>query len=385
MRLKGIRWFFAFVVFVICCAMPVLLGSALIPGERLPSKLPSGRSPRDDRGFRTFDSCEFPKLKSDSPKGAQGTTISFRNDNHTYVYPQLPVSELPKVAMVTVAFGSSANQYRAEISALNCYAALHGYPFYVEHVQLQPDRYFSFTKTRTVMKYMPHYQWIFYIDNDAVIVNRTKRLEEYLDDNYDLIIQKRDSNHEVHAAVFFVRNSDYGWFFMRKWIGLSDNGQAPFGMGDNAALVIMTMLEVKPTGYENCLEIMYAANATLPPRIRRQTYNSHLMKCFHNSMKSLKDRPNVEHMKILQPLEGYLRSFQTEWKPASYYSKLFPEVDFVLHGKHLAVDLLTPADIYCEYVPDGITRPELFHTLDSASEAAKKMGYYYPPKPYIKK
>jgi len=274
-------------------ALLLLLPLAFDPAEKISNRLPDASdstvtekhfTEKNFAGvapYSNHEGCPNSKI----PPGAAPAFPKLIKEDHTYEYP--PKKKLPRLAVVTVAFGTSANNYRGELSAIACYCALHGLPFYVEHVQLQPDRYFSFSKTRAVMKYLPHFEWILYIDNDCVIVNRTRSLEEFIDDNYDLVLQKRDSNHEVHAAVFFVKNSPYGWYFMRKWIALSDNGEAPFNMGDNAALVVLSLLELKPEGHERCLQIIADSKTETDSRVRRKNYNSEFLDCYASLMRNV--------------------------------------------------------------------------------------------------
>mmetsp|Transcript_22397 Transcript_22397/g.37011 ORF Transcript_22397/g.37011 Transcript_22397/m.37011 type:complete len:400 (-) Transcript_22397:237-1436(-) len=297
----------------------------------------------------------------------------FRKNEHSYVFPRRS-DPLPKIAIVTFAFGASTQKNKYEMSALQCYAAIHGYPMYIEHFQLQTDRAFIFTKLRTILKYLPHFQWILYVDSDVVIANRSRRIEEFLDSNYDFIFQERDSNWEWFTNAFFVKNTDYALSFVNQWLSMSDDNKAPFGMGDQASLVSLLLRDFQPPGYKDCLAIEQKTNGTTPERHRREVYNAEMIPCFYRVTR-MKD---FEHFKVLEPLQGFLRSFEITWQPASYYRKLFPEVEFLLHGKYAISEIMTVADVYCEAVdaPEQ-ARPELWHTKESAAEAAEQMGLKY--------
>jgi hypothetical protein len=134
------------------------------------------------------------------------------NNTHGSYYPlekrpPLPTTG-PRNAIVVGISADWVGEFAAGLSALGCYAALQGYALHIELFNLQPDRgLFYYTRTRAVAKYLPLYDWVLHLGSDVVVANRTKRLEEYIDDRFDLILNDRE-NGEVHADGYLIKNSE---------------------------------------------------------------------------------------------------------------------------------------------------------------------------------
>jgi hypothetical protein len=58
---------------------------------------------------------------------------------------------------------------------------------------------------REYLKANPDVEWVWWLDTDTLITNYTKKIEEFLDNDYHFIITT--DNNGINAGSFFVRNS----------------------------------------------------------------------------------------------------------------------------------------------------------------------------------
>lgn len=111
------------------------------------------------------------------------------------------------------------------------YAKYHGYDFYCQTEDFSPDRAIGWAKIDILNRKLPDYDWLLYVECDAMIMNPTIRLENLIDDNYDVIISNseyRDNYQGVNTGVMLVKSSDWSigffeylskksHFFNRDW------------------------------------------------------------------------------------------------------------------------------------------------------------------------
>jgi len=67
------------------------------------------------------------------------------------------------------------------------------------------DREPHWYKIKALRQHLPHYDWIFYTDTDAIIMNQAVRLEKFLDDDHDFVISY-DVN-GLNVGNLFVRHT----------------------------------------------------------------------------------------------------------------------------------------------------------------------------------
>jgi ubiquinone/menaquinone biosynthesis C-methylase UbiE len=61
-------------------------------------------------------------------------------------------------------------------------------------------------------------EYVLFMDIDAVISNFDKDIEEYIDENYDLIFTEDMSTHSiVNAGVFIIKNTEWSKNFLKTW------------------------------------------------------------------------------------------------------------------------------------------------------------------------
>jgi len=285
------------------------------------------------------------KMWSDGTLTKFAAEARYTREDHSYYYPTPAVKKpndieayhaLPRLAIVVAIDPHSLLFYKTEISAWACYCALHGYHFIEEHIHLLKGRHFFHNRQRVIQKYLPHYQWVVFIDGDSWVVNRTKRFEEILDDRYDLLLSMRE-NHEIFCGAIIIRNSPYGRSFLDNWLKWSDNGQARMNF-DNGDLIYHVIHEMKPPGWEKCKDIYH--NGT-----QKDLY-AHFYMCAYDAYYKTGVYKTWQHIRLSPVLSNtsWFRTFE-EWEHP-FHKRAFPEVDFVLHGKTLH-KYIPEEDVYC--------------------------------------
>lgn len=120
-----------------------------------------------------------------------------------------------KICIVT-----NYNKYYKEISELTLpnfvkYSNKHSLDFYKSEQQFVDDKYIYWNKLLLIQKFLPLYDWVFYIDIDCLIVNSDKKVEDLIDNQYSIIIGEnynpddwyKDSKTNLEMGTIFFKNS----------------------------------------------------------------------------------------------------------------------------------------------------------------------------------
>jgi hypothetical protein len=110
------------------------------------------------------------------------------------------------------------------------YAKKHGYDIFLYTESLDMTRKPHWSKIIALQKHLQDYDWLFWTDADALIMNNEIRLESLIDDNFDIIITK-DCYNCVNTGNFFIKNSVWSAEFLKRMYqpvylnhpGLNDN------------------------------------------------------------------------------------------------------------------------------------------------------------------
>ncbi|KAI7887193.1 hypothetical protein K492DRAFT_228361 [Lichtheimia hyalospora FSU 10163] len=148
----------------------------------------------------------------------------------------------PSIALMTSSFIYDDNcmEPSATMAAMNKrkFALRHGHSFVARSAEFaqQRGRKTVWGKVDAVEKVLPKYDWIFWMDMDAVIMNQEHSLFELLDElrtrypggaeafdtNVDLIAAKPRGDPMLNAGVFFLRNSPWSMQFLRDVQGVTE-------------------------------------------------------------------------------------------------------------------------------------------------------------------
>jgi predicted O-methyltransferase YrrM len=111
------------------------------------------------------------------------------------------------IAMVSLVVGSDYNKaVQKGVENKKLYCKKHGYDFICIEKSLDISRPIPWSKVLLLRKILKNanYKWVFWSDADSLIMNLGVKLEDFLDDDYNLIIAK-DFN-GINTGQFFLKN-----------------------------------------------------------------------------------------------------------------------------------------------------------------------------------
>jgi hypothetical protein len=123
----------------------------------------------------------------------------------------------------------SYGRFSEEINRRYCQE--HGYEYYVEKDdekirKIIEDRAFTWAKPKILLEAMEKHDvdYILFLDIDAIVSNNQIKIEEFIDENYEMVVTEDYSSHSVmNAGVILVKNSDWSKQFMKDWWDCGEN------------------------------------------------------------------------------------------------------------------------------------------------------------------
>lgn len=109
-----------------------------------------------------------------------------------------------KICIATL-FNKGYNKI-AEITTPNMseYARKHGYDF-LSSMKKYDDRPTAWQKIPLIYDLLGIYDWVVWLDTDCLIVDFSYKLEDFIDENYSLIL---GYSHQIETGVFFMKNTE---------------------------------------------------------------------------------------------------------------------------------------------------------------------------------
>jgi hypothetical protein len=126
---------------------------------------------------------------------------------------------------------------KASLADKEEYCRQHGYDFYAIS-DAPPDRpvpWFKIPGALTLLS--KKYDWLILVDVDAVIVDHSVKLEEFLDPRYDAILGLDENG--INTGVFFLRNSVWSRLFLAEAWTLTEEPMSRIWW-EQAAIMRMT-------------------------------------------------------------------------------------------------------------------------------------------------
>ena len=146
---------------------------------------------------------------------------------------------VPK-ALVPHIITSYTSEYPG-LATLRCYASRHGYPLLEEtDAPCGGATNVYFRKVCLVRNYLrstPPGTWVLFTDADVAVLNPHKRLEDFIDDHFDMIVYERFHNNEIMSGVYLVRHTQWALRLMQQWLDLRHRNIANWDNGAFNALL----------------------------------------------------------------------------------------------------------------------------------------------------
>lgn len=101
------------------------------------------------------------------------------------------------------------------------YCDINSYDFIIKDSNFTPGRTIGWTKFEIFLENLNKYDWIFYLEADSMIMNETIRLENLVDNNYNIIISQT-SDGGLSCGPMFIKSSDWSKEFCKKMLSKTE-------------------------------------------------------------------------------------------------------------------------------------------------------------------
>ena len=117
-------------------------------------------------------------------------------------------------------------KYSREINQKYC--DMNGYDYYVEDedekiipVCMEEGVAFQWYKVfllKKLLRERPEYDWYLFVDMDAIFISENERIENFLDNSYNLMLADDVGHHSLfNTGVIFAKNTEWTANFLEKW------------------------------------------------------------------------------------------------------------------------------------------------------------------------
>ena len=129
---------------------------------------------------------------------------------------EIPTGRKPKIGIISLCDHNVDAICSASVANKQAYADRHGYDVIVDGEIIDDSRPTSWSKLLAMRKYLPYYDFLFYVDVDTIITNVDVKLEDIVDYGYDQILAA-DRN-GLNCGVWLIRNTPWSmWFLDEMW------------------------------------------------------------------------------------------------------------------------------------------------------------------------
>ena len=104
---------------------------------------------------------------------------------------------------------------------ISMYAKRYDMPLYVctddiGQIELGIYRPFNYNKLLYMLKILPQYEWLLWVDIDCVFINHKIDIKKFIDDKFSIIMGYNYLGHHIENGVFFVKNDAISIDFLTK-------------------------------------------------------------------------------------------------------------------------------------------------------------------------
>lgn len=149
---------------------------------------------------------------------------------------QYSISKNLKIALIGV--HDERYEHIGKYAHINkrAYAEKHGYDYFLYNYRLDTGRAAYWDKVVALQRHLSDYDWLFWLDSDALIMNDSIKLESIIDEDYDFITT-RDCLRGMNSGQFLIKNTQWSRDFLKLWYSPKyEHTQVAPGF-DNGALI----------------------------------------------------------------------------------------------------------------------------------------------------
>ncbi|VDM69137.1 unnamed protein product, partial [Strongylus vulgaris] len=123
------------------------------------------------------------------------------------------------IAIVTIIDNATSYvEYTEAMGSVGCYARIHEYEYIVITADLHfdecPHNEMFFRRHCIVASILHNYDYILFLDADIGVVNPNRTIEDYIEDNVDIVFYDRFYTFEVMAGTYLVKNTAWSRDFL---------------------------------------------------------------------------------------------------------------------------------------------------------------------------
>ncbi|CAJ0569705.1 unnamed protein product, partial [Mesorhabditis spiculigera] len=237
--------------------------------------------------------------------------------------PYAPVIQKPPNITVLVVVNNDGDlwKYETALATLRCYCKMHHYTFKI----IFPYDYipcyrkdFMFVRHCIVVEHLVKTDYVFFVDADMAVVNPKRRIEEFIDPNFDITFYERFINVEIAAGSYLVKNTRWARNFLMDFSLYGDKLDDRVIGSDNAALHMFLAEELYPELKDLLKQCQSAQKLVDWGELYVYEICVRMIIGNHYELKN--------HVRIMKKGTGWVRDI---WLADSRWN---PKMDFILHG-----------------------------------------------------
>eukprot|EP01006_Ploeotia_vitrea_P058028 TRINITY_DN68661_c0_g1_i1.p1 TRINITY_DN68661_c0_g1~~TRINITY_DN68661_c0_g1_i1.p1 ORF type:complete len:321 (+),score=20.49 TRINITY_DN68661_c0_g1_i1:3-965(+) len=216
--------------------------------------------------------------------------------------PIFPKRKKPlHIAILTPQEGPSNLQTQLSTYTKEKYAQLHNYTFIFDTSAYAANhtRHATWNRVPSLQKYLPKYDWIFYLDSDIAIANASILLEDFIEQfPPETNIAFTDGLEGFNAGAFFIRNTDWSYWLLDAWWNASESNPGKFCWRQKESVVgfqrckfqwndQVSLWDVMLPYYEQQQAKIGGPKRKNPCKTSPSTYWDKSIKCYRDSMVDL--------------------------------------------------------------------------------------------------
>ncbi len=208
--------------------------------------------------------------------------------------PTVKKEEKKKILVVQY-YTDNLKYAKYSIELNKSYCDRHEYDYYVyndsenllkhSHQNNEAIQWFKVVLLKKMLEEKPDYDWYFFLDMDAIFSNHKMKIEEFIDEKYELVFADDYSHHcLVNTGVFLVKNSNWNKEFLQRWYDsrLNITGKEALDIVDWSGGMNHpdnpTVFKSDAFHEQTCISVLYKKDPELKDKIKiidKEIFNNH--------------------------------------------------------------------------------------------------------------